>query len=85
MAVKFTDVLSAVPSPMALASEDLNSTDSAILDELREGRITAAYMANNHDLTGGDIRSRLTLLAHHDHIQAIGGGLYELLDDPREE
>lgn len=70
-------------TPMALNAEDLNPTDKAILDELHDGRVTPAFVANKHGYTGGNVRNRITNLAQHDHVKALDGGLYELVDDPR--
>lgn len=66
-----------------LDPEDLNPTDRAILDELREGRVTPAYVAEVHGYTSGNVRNRMTNLAQHEHVRALGGGLYELIYDPR--
>lgn len=76
--------MSAVSPQMSLAPDELNPTDKAILDELQVGRVTAAYVAQEHGYTGGNVRNRITALAQHGHVRALGGGLYELVDDPRE-
>jgi len=68
---------------MALSPDQLNPTDRAILDELRDGRVTPAYVADTHGYSSGNVRNRMTNLAQHGHARALGGGLYELVDDPR--
>lgn len=68
---------------MALDPEALNPTDRAILDELQRGRVTPAFVAEQHGYSTGNVRNRMTHLASHDHVRALGGGLYELVDDPR--
>lgn len=77
--------MSAITEQMALKPEQLNPTDRAILDELRGGRCTPAYVAEKHGYTAGNVRNRITNLSQHGHAKALGGGLYELVDDPRED
>ena len=69
---------------MPLDPDQLNPTDRAILDELGEGRCTPAYIAERHEYSKGNVRNRLTRLVEHGHVRKLGGGLYELVDDPRE-
>ena len=68
---------------MTLNSDQLNPTDRAILDELGSGRCTPAFVAEKHDYSAGNVRNRMTKLAQHKHVRGLGGGLYELADDPR--
>ncbi|WP_202613880.1 hypothetical protein [Halostella pelagica] len=68
---------------MSLDADELNPTDRAILDELQGGRVTPAYVADEHSYTAGNVRNRMTSLAKHNHVRPVGGGLYELADDPR--
>ena len=70
---------------MPLDPDQLNPTDQAILEELAEGRCTPAYIAGKHDYSSGNVRNRLTRLVEHGHVESLGGGLYELVDDPRNE
>jgi DNA-binding IclR family transcriptional regulator len=70
---------------MSLDASQLNPTDQAILDHLLEGRCTAAYIAQETGYTKGNIRNRLMRLVEHDHVKQLGGGLYELVEDPRSE
>jgi len=77
--------MSAVQATMPpLGPEDLNPTDEAILDELQDGRVTAAYVARTHGYTGGNVRNRIGRLVEHGHVRKLDGSLYELVDDPRE-
>jgi len=77
--------MSATTNQMTLDSSDLNPTDVAILDELRHGRATPAHIAEKHGYSSGNVRNRMTHLASHDHVEGIGGGMYELVDDPRDD
>ena len=77
--------MSATTNRMTLDSSDLNPTDVAILDELRHGRATPAHIAEKHGYSSGNVRNRMTHLASHDHVEGIGGGMYELVDDPRDD
>jgi len=75
--------MAAQGSKMALEPDQLNPTDESILDELQSGRCTPAHIADKHGYSSGNIRNRMTRLAEHGHVKGIGGGLYELADDPR--
>lgn len=77
--------MSAADGRMVLDADDLNPTDRAILDELSSGRVTPAYVAENHGYTSGNVRNRITSLAKHGHVEGLGGGIYRLVDDPRED
>lgn len=64
---------------------DLNRTDRIVLDYLNEGRITPNYVSSNEDLTTGNITNRLGRLVEHGYVEKLNRGLYELIEDPREE
>lgn len=71
--------------PMALDPDDLNPTDTAILDHLTDvGHATAAYIADQTNYSNGNVRSRLVHLATHDHVERMGGNMWRLVDDPRD-
>lgn len=61
----------------------LNPTDQAILDLLSEGRCTPSYIAQEADYSRGNIQNRLLRLVEHGYVRQLGGGLYELIEDPR--
>lgn len=63
----------------------LNDTDHAILDLLQTGRCTPGYIADETGYSRGNIVNRLTRLREHGHVTKIHKGLYELVEDPREE
>lgn len=63
---------------------DLNPTDNAILDMLREGRCTPSYIAEQHDYSRGNVKNRLDRLVEHGVVERLHRGLYELRRDPRE-
>lgn len=71
--------------PMTLDPEDLNPTDRAILAQLHSHPMTPAYIALKTNYSKGNIRNRLTYLASHDHVEAMGGGMWQLTDDPRDD
>lgn len=64
---------------------DLNPTDRAILDMLREGRCSPAYIAAEEDYSRQNVTNRLGRLTEHGYVRKLHAGLYELVDDPREE
>lgn len=70
---------------MPLSADQLNPTDRQILKYLDEGRCTAAYIAENTGYSDGNIRNRLYRLEEHGHAVNLGGGLWELVDDPRKD
>jgi len=70
---------------MALGSDDLNPTDRAALELLREGRCTAAYIADEAGYSAGNVRTRLKRLLEHGHVERIHDGLYELTNDPEKD
>ena len=66
----------------------MNPTDQAILDELNDGRVTPTLVADRHGYSRGNVANRLTRLVEHGHVRRVGGdgtGLYELVNDPRNE
>jgi len=67
-----------------LTPGQLNDTDTRILDELHEGRVTPSYLAERLDKSRPYVSERLKRLVEHDHVDRIAGGLYELVEDPRE-
>jgi len=68
-----------------MAEISLNPTDQAILELLSEGRCTPSYIAHHTDYSRGNIQNRLLRLVEHGYVEQLGGGLYELVEDPREE
>ena len=62
---------------------NLNPTDNAILDMLRDGRCTPSFIAREHDYTRGNVKNRLDRLVEHDYVKRLDRGLYELANDPR--
>jgi GTP-sensing pleiotropic transcriptional regulator CodY len=75
----------AVQSPSVLGPEDLNETDREILEELEEGRVTPALIADRRDLGRSYISQRLIRFEEHGHADELVRGLYELVDDPRKD
>jgi len=67
-----------------LDASDLAPADEAVLDLLREGRITAPYAASKTGYNLQYVRDRLTRLVEHGNVEKVHEGLYELVEDPRE-
>jgi len=68
-----------------MAEIDLSPTDKAILEMLREGRCTPAYIAAERDYTRAHVRNRLQRLTELGHVTRLHKGLYELTDDIESE
>jgi len=66
-------------------AHELNDADGRILDELASGRNLPQNLANELGYSRQYIQNRLQMLKAADYVENIGGGLYELVDDPREE
>jgi len=71
---------------------DLNDMDRHLLDYLSEGRVTPAYARARlgdddvGEYSRGYVQQRLKRLEEHSHANNLfGTGLYELVDDPRED
>lgn len=68
-----------------LEARQLNDADKAILDELQEGRATPGYLSGETDVEQTYINQRLKRLEEHGHVDRLARGLWELVDDPRED
>jgi hypothetical protein len=74
-----------------LSSGDLRDVDERLLDYLREGRVTPAHARervmsdDGEEYSRGYVQQRLSRLEEHGHATNLGGGLYELVDDPRDD
>lgn len=68
-----------------LDEDDLGPADHALLDLLRDGRVTAPYAADETGYSLQYVRDRLGRLVEHGNAVKIYEGLYELVEDPREE
>lgn len=74
-----------------LEEDDLRKVDRHLLDYLSEGRVTPSYARNRledegvGEYTRGYIQQRLSRFEEHDYVENKGGGLYELIEDPRKE
>jgi DNA-binding Lrp family transcriptional regulator len=62
----------------------LNETDENIISKLDEGRNVPANIAEELDLSRQYVQQRLRRLEEHGHVQNIGRGVYEMIDDPRD-
>lgn len=74
-----------------LSEGDLRDVDRMLLDYLDEGRVTPFYARqrleneNVGEYSRGYVQQRLKNLEAHGHGRNLGGGLYELVDDPRDD
>ena len=69
---------------MPLTWDDLSPAARATVELLREGRVTAPYVADETDYSLQYIREQLATLEDHGHAEKIYDGLYELQNDPRD-
>jgi hypothetical protein len=63
---------------------DLGPADEALLDLLRDGRVTAPFAADETGYSLQYVRDRLTRLVEHGNAVKVYEGLYELVEDPRD-
>jgi hypothetical protein len=77
---------------MALDEEDLRDVDRDLLEYLTEGRVTPVYARERmldedlREVTSTYLGQRLQRLEEHNHARNLfDTGLYELVDDPRED
>lgn len=68
-----------------LDEDDLGPADEALLDMLREGRVTAPYAADETGYSLQYVRDRLRRLVEHRNARKVYEGLYELVEDPRSD
>ena len=66
---------------------DLTETDERILTMLSNGRCTAGYLIDETGVSRQQIHNRLNVLLAADYIRKVHEptGLYELVEDPRDE
>jgi DeoR/GlpR family transcriptional regulator of sugar metabolism len=68
-----------------LEPEDLGPADEKMLDLLKQGRVTAPYAAEETDYSLQYARETLKRLVEHGHALKVHTGLYEFVNDPRED
>lgn len=64
---------------------DLDELHEAILDELQNGRVTPSLVAEQTGESRQLMSSRLRDLVMGGHVRKVHKGLYELVEDPRED
>lgn len=74
-----------VTNQSVLDPDDLNDTDTALLDVLHDGRVTPTYAADKLDVSREYASDRLKRLTEHNCVEKVAPGLYELVEDPRDE
>jgi len=76
---------------VALSDDDLNQTDIAVLEVLEEGRATPELVRiklerSDREVSRQYINRRLKRLREHGHVNNVENtGVYELIEDPRDE
>lgn len=74
-----------VEPPDTMEPKNLNNSDHEILDSLHEGRATPAALKDWTGLSGQTIHNRIGRLLAAGHVEKVHeSGLYELVDDPRD-
>jgi len=68
-----------------LTEADLNDTDKRVLGVLASGRVTPQFVADELGVSRTYASERLGRFVEHCHVEKVAPGLYELIDDPREE
>ena len=70
-----------------LESRQLNETDRQILGFMASdgGRVTPSWVAEETDNKRAYVSQRLKRLKEHGHVAQPHRGLWELINDPREE
>jgi hypothetical protein len=66
-----------------LDTDDLNDTDEAILELMRDGRVTPPLVAKKLQKSREYASERLIRMKEHGNATRIAPGLYELVNDPR--
>jgi uncharacterized membrane protein len=72
---------------LMLDERQLNDTDTDIIDfMLSHGdRVTAHWIASETEHSRTYVAQRLKRLTEHGHVEKPHRGLYDLIDDPRED
>mgnify|MGYP006303725899 CR=1 FL=1 len=65
-----------------LDPDDLGPADEALLELLREGRVTAPFAADETGYSLQYVRDRLGRMVEHGNARKVYEGLYELVEDP---
>lgn len=68
-----------------LEPRQLNEADQEILDELHAGRASPSYLSEQTGVEQTYINQRLRRLDEHGHVENLARGLWELVDDPRDD
>jgi aminopeptidase-like protein len=68
-----------------LDADDLSPADRELLDMLRDGRVTAPFVADETGYSLQYVRDRLGRMVEHGNAVKVYDGLYELVNDPQEE
>lgn len=66
-------------------AHELNDADEQILDQLHDGRNLPQNLAELLGYSRQYVQNRLQMLKAADYVDNLGGGLYELTNDPRDD
>lgn len=66
-------------------AHELNNADEEILKHLLRGRNAPVNIATKLDYSRQYIQNRLSIMNAADYVRNIGGGIYEITDDGREQ
>ena len=70
---------------MTLTDDDLSETDRDVLAVLADGRVTPHFLGEQVGITREYASQKLNRFIEHDVVVKRAPGLYELVEDPREE
>jgi len=76
--------MSAVTTDPMKDWDDLSPAEREVVEMLRNGRVTAPFVAEETGYNTQYIREVLADLADHDHAEKVYSGLYELTNDPED-
>jgi|APHM01.1.fsa_nt_gi Bacterial regulatory protein, arsR family. len=71
--------------PDMVEPDDLDDLHWEIIQELRDGRCTPSYLAENTGESRQLISQRLRDLVMAGFVEKVHTGLYELVEDPRDD
>ncbi|AUV82519.1 winged helix-turn-helix domain-containing protein [Salinigranum rubrum] len=63
----------------------LNDTDITLIERLSQGRNVPANLAEEIGVSRQYVQQRLKRMEEHEVVRNIGRGVYELVEDPRDD
>lgn len=79
--------MAAARNSKSMDPDDLRPADEAILDELKDGRVTKGALVDWTGYSRNTVYNRLEVLEAASHVECVHEGtrLFELVDDPRKD